>query len=99
MVVQQHMMAGQMVFREIDAPLERVSVHGAGGTLVLAGDNLHPVAPAESVVETHALEGIGLADASARNGCQSVPHGVPQTSVNLTRPEKRNRKIRHDFLS
>ena len=72
MAVQQHMMAGQMVFGEIDAPLEHVSVHGAGSTLVLAGDNLHPVAPAESVVETHALEGIDLAGAGARNGCQSV---------------------------
>jgi hypothetical protein len=60
MVVQQHMMAGQMVFGEIDAPLEHVSVHGAGSTFVLAGDNLHLVAAAESVVETHALEGIGL---------------------------------------
>jgi hypothetical protein len=60
MVVQQHMMAGQMVFGEIDAQLEHVSVHGAGSTFVLAGDNLHPVAAAESVVETHALEGIGL---------------------------------------
>jgi len=39
----------------------------------LAGDNLHPVAPAESVVETHALEGIGLAGAGARNGCQCWP--------------------------
>ena len=60
MVVQQYMMAGQMVFGEIDAPLEHVSVHGAGSTFVLAGDNLHPVAAAESVEETHALEGIGL---------------------------------------
>ena len=47
-----------MVCGKIDAPLEDISVHGAGGTLVLAGDNLHPVAAAESVVETHALEGI-----------------------------------------
>ena len=77
LVVQQHMMAGQMVFREIDAPLERVSVHGAGGTLVLAGDNLHPVAAAESVVETHALQGIGLAGAGARNGCQCWPIKCP----------------------
>jgi len=52
------MMAGQMVFGEIDAPLEHVSVHGAGRTLMLAGNNLHPVATAESVVETHAVEGI-----------------------------------------
>ena len=49
-----------MVFGEIDAPLEHVSVHGAGSTLVLAGDNLHPVAAAESIVETHALERMGL---------------------------------------
>jgi hypothetical protein len=40
---------------------------------VLAGDNLHPVAAAESVVETHALQAIGLAGAGARNGCQCWP--------------------------
>ena len=62
-----------MVCRKIDAPLEDISVHGAGGTLMLAGDNLHPVASAESVVETHALQGIGLAGAGARNGCQFRP--------------------------
>ena len=72
MAVQQHMMAGQMVFGEIDAPLEHVSVHGAGSTLVLAGDNLHPVAPAESVVETHALERMRLAGTGAINACQLV---------------------------
>ena len=99
MVVKQHMVAGRVVFREINAPLEHIGVYGAGCTLMLTGDYLHPVASAESVVETHALEGIGLADASARNGCQSVPHGVPQTLANLTRPEKRNRTMRHDFLS
>ena len=55
------MMARRMVLRKIDAPLEHVSVHGAGSTFVLAGDNLHPVAAAESVVETHALERMGLA--------------------------------------
>ena len=65
MVVQQHMVAGQMVFREIDAPLEHVGVHGAGCLFMLAGDNPHPVAPAESVVKAHALEGIGLARAGA----------------------------------
>ena len=65
-----------MVFGEIDAPLEDVGIHGAGGTLVLAGDNLHPVATAESVVETHALQGICLAGAGARNGCQSVVQRV-----------------------
>ena len=70
MVIQQDMMARQMVFGKIDAPLEDISVHGAGGTLVLAGDDLHPVAAAESVVETHTLQGIGLAGAGARNGCQ-----------------------------
>ena len=71
MVIQQDMMARQMVFGKIDAPLEDISVHGAGGTRVLAGDNLHSVAAAESVVETHALQGIGLAGAGARNDCQS----------------------------
>jgi len=59
-----------MVCGKIDAPLEDISVHGAGGTLVLAGDNLHPVAAAESVMETHDLKGIGLAGTGARNGCQ-----------------------------
>ena len=77
MVVQQDMMARQMVFGKIDTPLEDISVHGAGGTLVLAGDNLHPVAAAESVVETHALQGIGLAGARARNGCQCWPIKCP----------------------
>jgi len=33
---------------------------------------MNAVATAESVVKTHALEGIGLAGAGARNGCQSV---------------------------
>ena len=68
--VQQHMMTGQMVFGEIDAPLEHVSVHGAGSTLVLAGDNLHPVAAAESIVETHTLERMGLTSAGASKACQ-----------------------------
>ena len=54
-VVQQHMMAGQMVVTEIDAPLEHVGVHGARCAFMLAGDYLHPVAPAESVVETYWL--------------------------------------------
>jgi len=52
--------------------LEDVGIHGAGMAFEFAGDYLHPVAPAESVVETHALQGIGLAGAGARNGCQSV---------------------------
>jgi len=30
MVIQQDMMARQMVFGKIDAPLEDISVHGAG---------------------------------------------------------------------
>ena len=55
MVIQQDMMARQMVFGKIDAPLEDISVHGAGGTLVLAGDDLHPVAAAESVMKPHRL--------------------------------------------
>ena len=45
------MMAGQMVVREIDAPLEHVGVHGARCAFMLAGDYLHSVARAESVVE------------------------------------------------
>ena len=79
MVIKQDVMARQMVFREIDTPLEDISIHGAGMAFELAGDNLHPIAPAESVVKTHALEGIGLAGVGARNDCQSLPYGVPQT--------------------
>jgi len=56
MVIQQGMMARQMVFGEIDAPLEDISVHGAGMTFELAGDYLHLVAPAESVMKTHWLQ-------------------------------------------
>ena len=78
MVVQQHMVAGRVVFREIDALLEHIGVHGAGGTLMLAGDNLHPIATAESVVETHALEGIVLVGAGAIKACQSVPQTAPK---------------------
>ena len=59
-----------MVFREIDTPLEDISIHGAGMAFELAGDNLHPIAPAESVVKTHAMEGIGLAGVGVINGCQ-----------------------------
>jgi len=72
-----------MVFREIDTPLEDVGIHGAGMAFELAGGNLHPIAPAESVVKTHrlqrsrltmehAMEGIGLAGVGAINGCQFV---------------------------
>ena len=50
------MVAGRVVVREIDALLEHIGVHGAGGTLMLAGDNLHPIAPAESVMKTHRLQ-------------------------------------------
>ena len=39
---------------------------------MLAGDNLHPVAAAESIVETHALERMGLTWAGARKACQLV---------------------------
>ena len=56
MVIQQDMMAGQMVFGEIDAPLEDIGVYGAGMAFELAGDYLHPVATAESVVKTHRLQ-------------------------------------------
>ena len=45
-----------MVFGEIDAPLTDISVHGAGMAFELAGDYLHPVAPAESVMKTHWLQ-------------------------------------------
>ena len=71
------MMARRMVVRKIDAPLEHIGVHGSGRTFMLAGDYLHPIATAESVVETHALERMGLAEAGARNACQSVPPNVP----------------------
>ena len=60
MVVQQYMMAGQMIFREISAPLEDVGIHGAGVAFKLAGYYLHSVAPAESVVKTHWLQRSGL---------------------------------------
>ena len=65
-----------MVFREIDTPLEDVGIHCAGMAFELAGDNLHPIAPAESVVKPHAMEGIGLAGVSAINGCQFVAQNV-----------------------
>ena len=55
MVVQQHVMTRQMIFREINAPLEHVGVHGAGFAFMLAGNNPHPVAADESIVETHLL--------------------------------------------
>ena len=71
-VVQQHMMARRMVVRKIDAPLEHIGVHGSGRTFMLAGDYLHPIATAESVVETHALERMGLAGAGTRNACHKV---------------------------
>ena len=77
MVVQQHMMAGQMVVREIDAPLEHICIHGAGRAFVLAGDNLHPVAAAESIVETHALEGIGLVGVAQEMLVSFIPQNVP----------------------
>ena len=54
------MMARQMVFGEINAPLEDVDIHGAGMAFKLAGDNLHPVAPAESVMKIHRLQRSGL---------------------------------------
>ena len=59
-----------MIFGEIEAPMEDISVHGAGGTLVLAGDDLHPVAAAESVAETHTPRSWFGGD-GARNDCQS----------------------------
>ena len=55
-IVQQDVMARQMVLGEINAPLEYVSVYGAGMAFELAGDYLHPVAAAESVVKTHRLQ-------------------------------------------
>ena len=39
---------------------------------MLAGDNLHPVAAAESIVETHALERMRLTWVGARKACQLV---------------------------
>ena len=67
-----------MILREIDAPLEDISVYSSSVAFELAGDDLHPIAPAESVVKTHALEGIGLAGVGAINGCQSVAQNVAQ---------------------
>ena len=45
-----------MVFGEIGALLKDISVHGAGIAFELAGDYLHPVAPAESVMKTYGLQ-------------------------------------------
>ena len=67
-----------MILREIDAPLEDISVYSSSVAFELAGDDLHPIAPAESVVKAHALEGIGLAGVGAINGCQSVAQNVAQ---------------------
>ena len=67
-----------MILREIDAPLEDISVYSSSVAFELAGDDLHPIPPAESVVKTHALEGIGLAGVGAINGCQSVAQNVAQ---------------------
>ena len=67
-----------MIFGEIDASLKDISVHSSSVAFELAGDDLHPIAPAESVVKTHALEGIGLVGVGARNDCQFAPHVVPQ---------------------
>ena len=39
---------------------------------MLAGDNLHPVAAAESIVKTHALERMGLTCDGTRKACQLV---------------------------
>ena len=72
-----------MILREIDAPLEDISVYSSSMAFELAGDDSHPIAPAESVVKTHRLqcsglimehvmEGSGFAGAGARNGCQLV---------------------------
>jgi len=56
MVIKQDVMARQMVFGGIGAPLEDISIHGAGMAFELAGDYLHPVAPAESVMKTYGLQ-------------------------------------------
>jgi len=56
MVIKQDVMARQMVFGGIGAPLKDISVHGAGMAFELAGDYLHPVAPAESVMKTYGLQ-------------------------------------------
>ena len=55
-VIQQDMVARQMVFGKINAPLEDIGVHGAGMAFELAGDYLHPATPAESVMKTHWLQ-------------------------------------------
>ena len=48
-------MAGRMVVRQIDATLEYRCVYRSGRTLMLTGDNPHPVATAESVEGRHTL--------------------------------------------
>ena len=76
MVVQQDMMTRQMVFWEIYAPLEHVSVHGAVMAFELAGDHLHPIAPAESVVKTHRLQRSGLIMEHALEGSRLACTGA-----------------------
>ena len=66
-----------MIFGEIDASLKDISVHSSSVAFELAGDDLHPVAAAESVVETHTLQVIGLAGAGERNGSQCWPIKCP----------------------
>ena len=87
-VVQQYMVAWQMVFGEIDTPLKDVGIHGASMAFELTGNYLNPVTTAESVVKTHRLqrfrlimehtmEGSRFAGIDARNRCQSTPNIIP----------------------
>ena len=64
-------MAGRMVVRQIDAPLEHRCVYRSGRTLVLAGDNPHPVATAESVEGRHTLR--PTMERQTRGDMQSEP--------------------------
>ena len=61
-----------MPFRKIDSPLEHIGLHCAGRVFVIAQDNPQPFAGAELVVETPALEGVGLARGGARKACQFI---------------------------
>ena len=60
-----------MVVRQIDAPLEYRCVYRSSRTLMLAGDNPHPVATAESLEGRHTLR--PTMERQTRGGMHSEP--------------------------
>jgi hypothetical protein len=54
-----------MVFREIDAPLEHVGVHGSGSTFMFDGGDRHPVPSLQASSET--LTVTALSNVAARS--------------------------------